>query len=109
MTISFQNHTIQIYRNRRIGSSNRYSMSATFTGYAADIQPATLDRQQFFPGRFGAVFSAYIDASADIKEGDQAHDEDGKVYSVKAVNHWDGGGVFGDVDHIELIMTSEDA
>lgn len=109
MSISYRNHTIQVYRNRKVGSTDRYTMSATFTGYAADIQPASMDRQQFFPGRFGAVFSAFVDTSADIKEGDQLHDEDGKVYSVHAVNHWEGGGGFAEIDHIELTVTALDA
>lgn len=105
MTLFFNNHTITIYRQRRIGSADRYSMSATFTAYRADIQPATQERTEFVQGRFGAVFEAYIEAYADIKEGDQILTEDGKRYSVKGVNHWEGAGL---LDHIHVILTSLD-
>lgn len=105
----FSNHQIQIYRRRKIGSSDRYSMSATFTAYQSDIQPATQERTEFVQGRFGATYTAFVDASVDIKEGDQAHilsgTYAGKVFSVRGVNHWEGAGL---LDHIELILTSQD-
>lgn len=106
MTIFFKNHQITIYRHRRIGSSDRYGMSATFTGYDADIQPASQERTEFVSGRIGAVFTAYVDATIDIKEGDQIRTEDGKRYSVKGVQRWQGAGL---LDHLEILMTSQDA
>jgi hypothetical protein len=81
-------------------------MSATFTSYQADIQPASQERTEFVQGRIGATFTAFIDATIDIKEGDQISTEDGKRYSVKGVSKWQGAGL---LDHIELILTSQDA
>ena len=108
-TLFFPNHSIQIYRRRRKGSSDRYGMSATFTAYPSDIQPASQERTEFIQGRFGATYTAFVDASVDIREGDQAHIIGGtynsKVFSIKGVNHWEGAGL---LDHIELIMTSQD-
>lgn len=109
MTIAFQNHEITIYRNRRKGTSNRWGMSATFTGYPADIQPANPTRQDQFQERWGALFSAFVDTNADVQEGDQVRTEDGKVYSVKGVQRWDGGGAFTELDHLELVLVARDA
>lgn len=81
-------------------------MSATFTVYDADIQPASLERTQFVEGRFGATYVGFLDATVDIKEGDYVHDEDGNVYAVRGVSRWQGAGL---LDHIELTLTSEDA
>ena len=105
MTIFFRNHEITIYRRRQKGSSNRFGMSATFTAYQADIQPASQERTEFVQGRFGATFVAFVDTSADIKENDQIKTEDGKLYSVRGVTHWEGAGL---LDHLELILTSQD-
>jgi hypothetical protein len=109
MTLDFPNHQITIYRNRRISSSNRFSMSATFTPYSADIQPGSELRQQLVPERWGAVFTAFVDTSSDIQEGDQVHTEDGKLYSVRGVQHWEGGGGFSDIDHLELVLVALDS
>lgn len=109
MTLFYPNHTITIYRNRRQGSTNLYGMSATFTPYQADIQPASAQRQQLAPDRWGAVFSAFVDSSDDIQEGDQIHTEDGKVYSVRGVQTWEGGGGFAELDHLELVLVALDA
>jgi hypothetical protein len=106
MTLFFPNHSITIFRKRRLGSSDRYAMSATFTAYSADIQPASSERTQFVEGRLGAVYTAFIDASINIKEGDYVHTEDGKVYAVKGIQVWAGAGL---LDHIELTLTSQDA
>lgn len=106
MTLFFKNHEISIFRRRRKGTSDRYAMSATFTGYSADIQPASQSRTEFVSGRIGATFTAFIDATIDIKEGDYVHTEDGKVYAVKGVQIWAGAGL---LDHIELTLTSQDA
>lgn len=109
MTLFYDNHQISIYRNRQIGSTNRFGMSATYTVYPADIQPASLERQQMFPERWGAVFTAFVDASDDIREGDQIVSEDGKVYSVKGVERWQGGGGIAELDHLELTLVAMDA
>lgn len=109
MTLFFTNHQIQIYRSRRKGSTNRYGMSATFTAYQSDIQPASQERTEFVQGRFGATFTAFVDATVDIKEGDEAHIigglYDGKVFSVKGVQTWQGAGL---LDHIELVLVAQD-
>jgi len=102
----FHNAEIQIYRRRRKGSSNRYAMSATFTGYQSDIQPASQERTEFMAGRIGTIYTAFVDTTADVKEGDQVRTEDGKVYSVKGVQHWEGAGL---LDYTELVLTSQDA
>lgn len=101
----FPNHSISIYRRRQRGNSDRYAMSATFTAYNADIQPADRERQEMVEGRFGAVFTAFVEASTDIKEGDQVVTEDGKRYSVRGVNKWEDAGM---LDHLELLMVSMD-
>lgn len=109
MTLFFKNHQISIYRHRRVGSSNRYSMSATFTAYQSDIQPAGIDRITLVGGRIGAVFTAFVDTTTDIKEGDQVHIiggvYNGKVFSVKGVNHWENAGL---LDHTELTLVAND-
>lgn len=81
-------------------------MSATFTAYNADIQPATPERIELVQGRFGATFTAFVDATVDIKEGDQVLTEDNKRYSVKGVQKWQNAGL---LDHIELVLVSQDA
>lgn len=86
--------------------SDRYGVSATFTAYQSDIQPASQQRTEFVQGRIGTTFTAFVDASVDIKEGDYVHTEDGKVYAVKGVQKWQGAGL---LDYIELVMTSQDA
>lgn len=109
MTIFFPNHQITIYRRRRKGSTDKYTMSATFTAYQSDIQPATLDRVTLIGGRIGATYTAFVDTTADIKEGDQVKIIGGayanKVFSVKGVNHWEGAGL---LDHTELTLESQD-
>lgn len=109
MTLFFANHQIQIYRNRRKGSSDRYGMSATFTGYNSDIQPASQERTQFIGGSIGAVYTAFVDTDADIKESDQVHIIGGvynnKVFSVRGVQHWEGAGL---LDYTELVLVAQD-
>lgn len=104
--IFFNSHDIQIYRHRRIGSTNRYGVSATLTVYPADIQPAGIERQEMVGGRFGSVYETYMDASIDIKEGDQVVDTaTDKRYSVKGITEWDGAGL---LDHKQIILVSMD-
>lgn len=109
MTLFFPNHSIIIFRRKRKGSSDRYALSATFTAYRSDIQPATQERTEFVQGRFGATYTAFVEANVNIKESDQVHiiggTYDGKVFSVKGVSHWEGAGM---LDHIELILVAQD-
>lgn len=105
-TVFFRNSEITIYRQRRKGSTNRFGMSATYTAYPADIQPAAKERIEMTNGRFGKTYQAFIDASVDIKEGDQVVTTgDSKRYSVTGVSKWSGAGL---LDHIELIITAQD-
>ena len=110
MKVFFANHEIAIYRTRRKGSSDRYGMSATFTALSVDLQPASQERTEFVNGRIGATFTGFIDTTYDIKESDQVHviggTYNGKVFSVKGVQHWEGAGF---LDHIELTMVAQDA
>ena len=106
MTIYFKNHEISIYRRRRKGSTDRYGMSATGTVSEADIQPASQERVEFINGRIGTTFTAFVDVDLDIKENDQVRTEDGKLYSVKGVQIWQGAGL---LDYKELVLTSQDA
>lgn len=106
MTIFFSSSDIQIYRRRRIGSTNRYAISATLTVYNADIQPAQPERIQLEDGRFGTVYETFMDATIDVKEGDQVVDIDtGKRYSVKGIVKWSGAGL---LDHQEITLVSQD-
>ena len=106
MQVFFQNHEITIYRNRKVAGKNQFGMSATFTGYQADIQPATDQRTQFVGGRIGATFTAFVDSNVPIKEGDQVVTEDGKRYSVRGAANYGGAGL---LDHTEITMVSQDA
>jgi hypothetical protein len=105
MTLFFSSHEITIYRRRRIGSTNRFSMSATFTGYPADIQPAGKERTEMVNGRFGSVFTAFVEVDVDIRENDQVVTADGKRYSVKGMQRWSGAGL---LDHVELVLVAQD-
>ena len=104
MTLFFASDEITIYRRRRIGSTDRFAMSATYTAYQIDIQPATKERIQMFEGRFGSVFTGYVDVSVDIKEGDQVV-ASGKKYSVKGVQKWQGAGL---LDYTEVVLIAQD-
>lgn len=104
--LHFPNEQIQIYRNRRIGTAHRFSMSATGTVWQADVQPASPQRQETIKERFSAAFTAFVDVDCDVKEGDQIHVVgDTKIYSVKGVDIWRGAGL---LDHKELLLTSQD-
>lgn len=105
----FSNHTITIYRRRRKGNTDRYGMSATFTAYQSDIQPASDVRTEQVGGRFGATFTGFVEAYVNVKEGDQIKiiggDYNGKVFSVKGVQRWEGAGL---LDHNELVLVALD-
>lgn len=82
-------------------------MSATLTVFPADIQPASRERLQMVDGRYGTTWETFVDASIDVKEGDQMKDTaTGKTYSVKGVVPWTGAGL---LDHKEIVLVSEDA
>jgi hypothetical protein len=107
MTVYFPTSTFEIFRKRRIGVSNRYSMSATLTAYVADIQPeGNPERVGMDASRYGTVWTAFVDTSVDIREGDEIHiiDTD-KVYSVKGVIEYASAGL---LDHKELTLVSQD-
>jgi len=107
MTLFFANEEITIYRERKKNTTPyRVTMSATFTAYSADIQPSTDARTEFAAGRFGATFTAFIEADVDIKEGDQIHTADGKVYAVKGIRKFVNSGI---LEHKELLITSLDS
>ena len=106
----FTNHEIQVYRNRRIGSSDRYTVSATGTILPADITPASLERSEFENTAIGKIYIAYVEVDVNIKEGDEVHiadssDLNDKVFQVKGVSRWEG---FGIVDCKELTLVSQD-
>lgn len=106
MTLFFQSNQIDIMRNIRIGNSNRYAMSATFTGVAADIQPLSNERVTFYDGRNGATHVAFIDLTHDLKEGDQIQVVgQPQRYAVRGVSHWQGAGL---LDHQEVLLVSRD-
>lgn len=109
-TLFFTNHDIQIYRNRRIGSNNRYTMSATGTVVPADITPASLERTEFENSAIGKTYIGYVDVDLNIKESDEVvvtdtTDLNTKRFSVKSVSRWEG---FGIVDCKELTLVSQD-
>lgn len=106
MDLFFRNEQIRIYRKRRIGSTHRYSLSATGTVWGADIQPASLTRQQSLPEHFGHLYTGFVDVDCDVKENDKIHVEDSKVYLVKGVEIWRGAGL---LDHKMLTLVSQDA
>lgn len=109
MVVFFQNSEIQIYRRRRVGSTHTFAMSATFTAYSSDIQPASQERTEFVQGRFGKTYTAFVEASVDIKEADQlvviGGEYNNRRFSVKGVSQWGGAGL---LDHTELIIAAQD-
>lgn len=110
MTLFFTNHQIQVYRNRRIGSANRFNVSATGTVLPADITPASLERSEFENTAIGKTYIGYVESSNDIKEADEVVIVDStslvnKRFSVKGVSTWEGYGI---VDCKELTLVSKD-
>lgn len=102
MTLFFDSHQITIRRLRQYGQ-NKQNYSATYTVYAADIQPASLERTQIVAGRIGSTFQAFVDSLIDVREGDQI-DTGGQRYSVRAVIEYEGAGL---LDHKELILMKQ--
>lgn len=106
MTIFFNSNDVQIYRKRRVGSTNRFSMSVTLTVVQADIQPAGVQRTQMADGRFGTVYEAFMDRTIEVRENDVLEDTaTGKRYAVKGIVNWAGAGM---LDHQELILVAQD-
>ncbi len=97
--IFFESHEITIRRLRTFGS-NKQNYSATFTPYMADIQPLDVSRTNLAGGRIGATFQGFVDASVDLREGDQIV-SGGETYSVRGVIKYQGAGL---LDHIELLL-----
>lgn len=104
MTMFFNTSEIHIYRHRRRSGTNRYVYSATYTAYQSDIQPAGQSRTEFVQGRLGTTFTAFVDASIELKEGDQIR-TGGKTYSVKGIMRYEGAGL---LDHLELTLVAQD-
>lgn len=101
----FNNETIIIRRERHI-SGLKYGFSATFTAYQADVQPVEEQRTDLVGGRIGKTYEAFVDASINVREGDQAYSETtGKLYAVQAVSTFQGAGL---LDHKSLILIAQD-
>lgn len=105
--IYFPTSTFEVFRKRRIGVTNRWAMSATLTAYTGDIQPESRpDRVEMSGSRYGSVWTAFVDTSVDIREGDEVHIIDtGKVYSVQGIIEYSGANL---LDHKELTLVSQD-
>lgn len=97
--VFFGSHEITIRRLRQYGQ-DKQNYSATFTAYSADIQPLDIVRTNQVEGRIGATFEAFVDASMDVREGDQLV-SGGYTYSVRSVSHYQGAGL---LDHKYLIL-----
>lgn len=102
MTVFFASHSIVIRRLRPFGSAKQ-NFSATYTGYSADIQPLEGPRVNDVGGRIGKTYEAFVDATVDVREGDQI-DANGYRYSVKAVSLYQGAGL---LDHKHLIIEQQ--
>lgn len=106
----FNNHQVKVYRQRRVGSTNRHTLSATGTVYAADITPADPERSQFENQAVGKLYICYLEPDTDIKVNDEVVITDittlnGKRFSVQGVSHWEG---FGLVDCKEVSLVAKD-
>lgn len=106
MTLFFNSDEITILRYRLKGGGINRFLSATFTAYSTDIQPLPADRVNFFGGRIGHMYTAFVDPEVPIEEGDVINVVDtNKRYAVKAVSVYEGAGL---LDHKELILVSQD-
>lgn len=105
MTVFFNSDQI-IIRRQRHKSGLRYGFSATGTVHNVDIQPMQIERVSMMGGQIGKMYEGWVDASVDIKEGDQIRITDtGKTYSVKSVSTFENAGL---LDHHHLILVSQD-
>ena len=102
MTVFFPSHSIIIRRLRPYGAAKQ-NFSATYTGYSANIFPIQGARVNDVGGRIGKTYEAFVDATVDIREGDQI-DSNNIRYSVKAVSLYQGAGL---LDHKHLILETQ--
>lgn len=102
MGMFFLSHQITIRRLRPFGQAKQ-NFSATYTAYSADIQPIEGQRVNDVGGRIGKTYEAFVEATIDIREGDQV-DANGYRYSVKAVSTYQGAGL---LDHKHLILEQQ--
>lgn len=105
MTVFFPSHSIVIRRLGPYGAAKQ-NYSATYTAYSADIVPLMAPRVNDVGGRLGKTYEAFVDATVDIREGDQIDDSSGVRYSVKSVSYFHGAGL---LDHRYLIIESQNA
>lgn len=106
----FDNHSVIVYRQKRVGSTNRHTMSATGTVYAADITPAEPARDFYDNQATGKTYTCYLEVTTDVKVGDELVISDtttlnSKRFAVKGVSHWEG---FGAVDCKEVTIVARD-
>ena len=105
MTLYFNTDSI-IIRRQRHKSGLRYGLSATGTVHAIDIQPMEVERTNLVGGQIGKTYDAFLDATVDIKEGDQIQViGTNKTYSVSSVSTYESAGL---LDHHALILISQD-
>lgn len=108
-TLYFTNSEIIVLRTRRIGATDKWTMSATFTAMPATIEPVSPERTEVLNGRPGHLFTAFVSTDHHIKEQDRiiTLDETGqrdKQYEVTGVSYWEGAGM---LDHQELTLMDE--
>lgn len=105
MTLYFPSHSISIRRQKH-KSGLRYGFSSTGTVHSIDLQPMEVERVNQAGGQIGKMYDAFLDATVDIKEGDQIIVTDtGKVFAVKTVSTYENAGM---LDHHALILVSQD-
>lgn len=93
-------------RRQRLKSGLRYGFSATGTVHDADLQPVEVERVNLIGGQIGKTYEGYLEASVDVKEGDQIKVTDtGKIFAVKSISTYEGAGL---LDHHYLILISQD-
>lgn len=100
MTIFFISDTITIRRLRPYGAAKQ-NYSATFTAYAADIQPLGPNRGEHSQGRIGLDYEAYVDVGCPVEENDEIV-TGGKKYKVRAMEIWQGASLL-DCKHLLLV------
>lgn len=105
MTLFFLSHQI-ILRRQRQKSGLRYAFSATGTVQDIDLQPIETERVNLVGGRIGKTYEAWIDASIDVKEGDQIKIiESSRIFTVKTISTYENAGL---LDHHHLILIAQD-
>jgi hypothetical protein len=103
--VFFLSHQI-IIRRQRNKSGLRFAFSATGTVQDLDLQPVEIERVNLVGGRIGKTYEGWLDASINIKEGDQVKIVDtGQIFTVKTVSTFEGAGL---LDHHSLILIAQD-